>query len=97
MTNSAVIAGEPLLRRIRAWMDERFPFANALLFFILYLVTATVVRASQGEWFFNWSDIVACLITWSLFLTIRIFDEHKDYELDVKNHPQRVLQSVVLP
>ncbi|TVV45398.1 UbiA family prenyltransferase [Thalassolituus sp. C2-1] len=93
MTNSAVIAGEPLLRRIRAWMDERFPFANALLFFILYLVTASVVRASQGEWFFNWSDIVSCLITWSLFLTIRIFDEHKDYELDVKNHPQRVLQS----
>lgn len=93
MTNSAVIVGEPLLRRIHAWMDERFPFANALLFFILYLVTASVVRASQGEWFLTWADILSCLVTWSLFLTIRIFDEHKDYELDVKNHPQRVLQS----
>ena len=32
-------------------------------------------------------------MTWSLFLVIRIFDEHKDYALDVVNHPQRVLQS----
>jgi len=32
------------------------------------------------------------LVTTSYFLVLRVFDEHKDYELDCMNHPQRVLQ-----
>ncbi|MCA6063364.1 UbiA family prenyltransferase [Thalassolituus marinus] len=84
-------SGSALVKRILAWMDERFPVANALLFFILYLVTASVARAD--DWYLGWLDVAACVVTWSLFLVIRIFDEHKDYELDVLNHPQRVLQS----
>ena len=95
MTEVTVSQAEPLWRRIGAWMDERFPPANALLFFILYLACAVVAR--QGNDAENsglqWLDIVACLVTWSLFLLIRIFDEHKDYAIDVINHPQRVLQS----
>jgi len=95
MTEVTVSQAEPLWRRIGAWMDERFPPANALLFFILYLACAVVAR--QGDDAENsglqWLDVVACLVTWSLFLLIRIFDEHKDYAIDVINHPQRVLQS----
>ena len=95
MTEVTVSQAEPLWRRIGAWMDERFPPANALLFFILYLACAVVAR--QGNDAENsglqWLDVVACLVTWSLFLLIRIFDEHKDYAIDVINHPQRVLQS----
>jgi len=91
MTTSNPNMPEPLVLRIKAWMDERFPMANALLFFILYLVTASVARAD--DWYLGWMDIAGCMVTWSLFLVIRIFDEHKDYELDVLNHPQRVLQS----
>lgn len=95
MTEMTVSHTDPLWRRIGAWMDERFPAANALLFFILYLACAVVAR--QGNDADNtglqWLDLVACLVTWSLFLVIRIFDEHKDYAIDVINHPQRVLQS----
>ena len=29
----------------------------------------------------------------SFFFRLRVFDELKDYELDLQNHPQRVLQS----
>tara|TARA_B100001063_G_C16754590_1_gene552359 strand:- start:626 stop:1567 length:942 start_codon:yes stop_codon:yes gene_type:complete len=83
-----------LSARIFAWMDERFPFKNALLFFILYLTSAVVARSAlDGEIKVSLLDILACVVTWSLFLVIRIFDEHKDYALDVINHPQRVLQS----
>lgn len=94
MTTPSVTMGDTLAKRILAWMDERFPFANALLFFILYLTSAVVARSTlEGEVSLSLIDFISCLVTWGLFLVIRIFDEHKDYELDVKNHPQRILQS----
>lgn len=93
MSTSASM-NDALSSRIFAWMDERFPFKNALLFFILYLTSAVVARSTlDGEVQVTLVDVLACIVTWSLFLVIRIFDEHKDYALDVVNHPQRVLQS----
>lgn len=86
-------ADSPFATRFLAWMKERFPFANALLFFILYLTTAAVVRAvAGGEIALSLHDAAGCLVTWSFFLLLRIFDEHKDYAQDCQNHPQRVLQ-----
>lgn len=82
------------LSRFMAWIHERFPLPNALLFFILYLTTVAVVYdSSTGDIFNLGRDVLGCLVTWSFFLLLRIFDEHKDYELDCQNHPQRVLQS----
>jgi len=92
--NTYALKKDALSSRIFAWMDERFPFKNALLFFILYLTSAVVARSAlNGEVQVSLVDVLACIVTWSLFLVIRIFDEHKDYALDVVNHPQRVLQS----
>jgi 4-hydroxybenzoate polyprenyltransferase len=85
---------KPLPARLYAWMQERFAPANALLFFTLYLTTAAVARAGTvGGVALSLRDVIGCLVTWSFFLLLRIFDEHKDYELDCRNHPQRVLQS----
>ncbi len=84
----------PLHSRLLAWINERFPFANALLFFILYLTTAALAQAAQGGPLqLGLTDGLACLATWSFFLLLRVLDEHKDYQLDCHNHPQRVLQS----
>nr|WP_298172111.1 hypothetical protein [uncultured Pseudomonas sp.] len=84
----------PLHSRFLAWINERFPFANALLFFILYLTTAALVQAARGGPLqLGPVDGLACLATWSFFLLLRVLDEHKDYQLDCHNHPQRVLQS----
>jgi len=94
MTDTKPTLNDPLATRFLAWMHERFPFANALLFFILYLTAAAVARAGLGdEVTLSLRDLVNCLVTWSFFLLLRVFDEHKDYELDCQNHPQRVLQS----
>jgi 4-hydroxybenzoate polyprenyltransferase len=84
----------PLPTRLKAWMDERFPLINGLLFFALYLTSAALSRfvSQSGPISFSFQDVVGCLMTWSFFLVIRIFDEHKDYELDMQNHPDRVLQ-----
>lgn len=95
MTMAATLTLQsPLSSRLRAWMNERFAPANALLFFILYLTTAAVSRAAAGVAVaVSLQDVLGCLVTWSFFLLLRVFDEHKDYELDCRNHPQRVLQS----
>jgi hypothetical protein len=94
MTTQLVSLNDSVVIRIVAWMKERFPFANALLFFILYLISAAVARtALDQEIKVSFFDLLNCFIIWSLFLVIRIFDEHKDYDLDILNHPQRVLQS----
>lgn len=94
MTSSSLTLAAPLSTRFLAWMKERFPFANALLFFILYLTTAAVARSGlEGSVSLSLADLVGCLVTWSFFLLLRVFDEHKDYALDCQNHPQRVLQS----
>jgi hypothetical protein len=94
MTSQSVTLNDSVTTRIVAWMNERFPSANALLFFTLYLTSAAVARAAlDQEIKISLLDVFNCLITWGLFLVIRIFDEHKDYDLDVLNHPQRVLQS----
>jgi len=93
-TTQSITLNDPVGKRILAWMDERFPFANALLFFILYLTSAAVARSVlDQEVKISLIDVISCLVTWGLFLVIRVFDEHKDYQQDVLNHPQRVLQS----
>lgn len=84
----------PWPARFMAWVHQRFALPNALLFFILYITAAVVARsAAGGEIALGGLDVLACVVTWSYFLLLRVFDEHKDYELDCLNHPQRVLQS----
>lgn len=85
----------PFQARFKAWMDERFPLKNSVLSILVYFSTAMVARSAVGEdaVAIKFTDLIGCLVTWSLFFLLRVFDEHKDYELDLKNHPNRVLQS----
>ncbi len=84
----------PLMFRILAWMDARFPHNRTILFFLLYFVSAIVARfiTDESAIQIKSSDLFGCLATWSFFLLLRIFDEHKDYEIDLINYPDRVLQ-----
>lgn len=78
------------------WIDERFAWKNGILFVTLWLTVATLVRAEvtpDAPISFSSFDIWGAVLTWSFFLLIRIFDEHKDYDKDLINHPHRVLQS----
>lgn len=91
-SNSVLTQSSPFAARLLAWFNERFPAPNALLFFMMYVSAAAVARPTASEWNLA-NDIIACLVTWSFFLLLRIFDEHKDYQIDLRNHPNRVLQS----
>lgn len=95
MSSYSLTLNNPLHTRLLAWMDERFPLINGLLFVFIYLGSAAISRYANQDGALSVSliDLVNALVCWSFFLILRVFDEHKDYELDVKNHPQRVLQS----
>jgi len=84
-----------LSKRLMAWMHERFPLENAVLFVVLYVAAVAYGRAlvTEGPVALGAMDAVCFLAAWSFFLMLRVFDEHKDYELDCQNHPDRVLQS----
>ena len=93
MSFPALSLQSPLHQRLGAWFSERFPPANALLFFILYLTCVVIARQLQGQITLSLADVVGALVAWSWFLLLRIFDEHKDYQIDLRNHPERILQS----
>ncbi len=79
-----------------AWSAERFPIAHAALFAVLYATALLFGRflVFDGPLSIDpLPDLLGFLGAWAFFLMLRIFDEHKDFDLDLLNHPDRVLQS----
>ena len=72
------------------WFKERFPPENFVFFSIVAFAFGLFAR---GSFSFSTYDIFLFLSISSFFLLIRIIDEHKDFKDDLKNHPERVLQS----
>lgn len=91
----------PFASRFLAWIHERFPLVNAVLFLVLYASALFYGRAlagggaadATGRLAVNLPDVAGFFAVWAFFLMLRVFDEHKDYALDLENHPKRVLQS----
>jgi hypothetical protein len=64
MTPQSVTLNDSVTIRIVAWMNERFPLSNALLFFILYLTSAAIARSVlDQEIKICLLDVFNCLIT----------------------------------
>lgn len=79
---------------LASWMRERFPARNAVFFAVFYVTAVLVARAgtTAGGVSLEWSDLPGYVALWSFFLTLRIADEHKDFDADAVAHPARVLQ-----
>lgn len=77
-----------------SYLNERFPLVNMLLFVILYAMVFSVYNMTEelNSHSFGF-HIVGVLAVISFFFRLRVFDELKDYKLDLINHPHRVLQS----
>lgn len=90
-----VTAHSAFASRFFAWVQERFPLANAILFLVLYAAALLFGRASAAGGSIDLTplDVFGFLAVWGFFLVLRVFDEHKDFALDARNHPHRVLQS----
>ena len=82
----------PLLGNLWAWMQERFPLANGLLFFVVYAAAMLLGRsAGGGPVALRFGDLGGFAAAWAFFLMLRVFDEHKDYDDDCRSYPERVL------
>lgn len=89
----------PFHRRLKLYLDERFPLATHLVvlvaFFSCNFLLANHLIGRQPTF-----DVraVAVMLTvlLSLFL-LRIFDEFKDYELDLVANPDRVVSRGIMP
>lgn len=84
----------PFPVRFWAWMKERFPPAQGVLFFVLYAAALLFGRflSRQGPLALGPMELLGFVAVWAFFFTLRIVDEHKDYREDCRNHPERVLQ-----
>ena len=82
------------VKRFYAWIEERFPLVQGVLIAVMYAASLLAGRAIGAESLtLGLADIPGFFALWSFFLMLRVFDEHKDYEKDLENHPERVLQS----
>ena len=81
---------QPSLKNLPAWANERFPLQNFVLFVVVAFAFGILGRDLAV---FSLNDVALFASISSFFLLVRILDEHKDYEVDLKNHPDRVLQS----
>jgi 4-hydroxybenzoate polyprenyltransferase len=84
-----------ILKDIVAYFKERFPVINMALFAILFFTVRSIASfftpMNQGNEF--WWLALGVLAVISFFFRLRVFDEIKDFDIDSKNHPQRVLQT----
>lgn len=84
-----------ILKDIFAYFKERFPIINMALFAILFFTVRSIAS------FFNTTDqekevwwlVLGVFAVISFFFRLRVFDEIKDFDIDSKNHPHRVLQT----
>ena len=77
-----------------SYLNERFPFVNMLLFVILYAMVYSVHQMTVDTFTHSMAfHLLGAGAVISFFFNLRVFDEMKDYKLDLINHPQRVLQS----
>jgi hypothetical protein len=84
---------DSLARRLLAWAGERFPMGNVIGCAVIFLCAMVVGRASgtTGALAVGPLDVLSMIAAISFFLLLRVFDEHKDYEEDLPNYPERVL------
>jgi|GEM_PF-4650967 len=91
----------PIVSRYWAWSQERFPLINifsSLLLYTLAFASFAESRTSLGREalpFFLQQLLFAFAVALH-FLTLRVLDEHKDYQSDLKTHPERVLSRGVI-
>jgi 4-hydroxybenzoate polyprenyltransferase len=83
----------PFIKRFNAWAKERFPIANIISGSLSYITMVSIGRFIGGKEVtdFGIFDILGAIAFISHLLLLRIFDEHKDFEVDLINHPKRAL------
>jgi len=82
------------------YLAERFPLVGyCLLIFSFYSSNQFLAHAltAPGEpMHYDFSSLLGALAVLGVFLHLRIFDDHKDYDEDCRHYPDRVLQQQIV-
>lgn len=99
MTAAPTSATDSLARRLKAYTDERFPLVPMGIFSGLTVVSVCAAAAlTRGPGPVRLDLVVAATALAHLLtiLLLRVLDEFKDYERDVKAYPERCLSRGVV-
>ncbi len=96
--NETLSTSSPFPKRFNAWAKERFPIANIISGSLSYITMVSIGRfvVDKPLTSFNYIDLIGAIAFVSHLLLLRIFDEHKDFEVDKVNHPERALSKGIL-
>ena len=96
MPIGSVTGESPFLRRLGAYLSERFPPLGHGLIVIAYYVSnhsvASVLTEPSGGVRFGVNALMGAATIFLFFFHLRVFDEHKDNADDHTYHAERVLQ-----
>ena len=83
----------PYIPRLKLWLNERFPIINFVSGVFIYLLAKSVSGRLAGVSQLGFTkEIAASLVPMMHLFLLRVFDEHKDFESDKINYPDRILQ-----
>lgn len=87
---------DSVLIRLVAYLNERFPPVAYTMLVVLFWASAAFVSAKQNNQPFPWHSAWIMPVVLFVFLHLRLFDEHKDADVDQKAHPERLLSQGVV-
>jgi 4-hydroxybenzoate polyprenyltransferase len=97
---TALTPAAPFPRRLAAYLAERFPvLGHGVLIFAYYSSSQFLARtltAPGRPMHYDLTSLLGGLALFLFFFHLRVFDEHKDYAEDLRNYPNRILQSGII-
>ena len=100
MATQSLTAESTFLPRLRAYLAERFPLLQHGLLIVSYYSSnqflAKVLNAPDAPMRYTINSLLGAVTLFCVFFHLRVFDEHKDYEDDVRHYPGRVLSRGVI-
>ena len=89
-------SNSPILFRVFAYLNERFPPLVYTVLVLLFWASSVAVTDSLSRTPFSWDSALVMPVVWLVFLHLRLFDEHKDADIDRMAYPERLLSRGVV-
>ncbi|UDQ98809.1 UbiA family prenyltransferase [Lentisphaerota bacterium WC36G] len=90
----------PFLSRLNAYFKERFPlFSHGILIISYYSSNqflAQILQNPDQPVKYSFNSLLGVITLFMIFLHLRVFDEHKDYQEDCKYYPERLLSRGII-
>lgn len=97
---ASLTAADPFPRRFRAYLRERFPLGTHLSMVVIYFLAnqflAQRLLRPDAPLTLGPFTALGMLFLLCMFFHLRVFDEHKDAELDQRHYPHRLLSRGII-